>query len=111
MTSLPVDEGCADVWVTPARAVDHGRDDTAARWTPIGANDTTTGRLWAAVDCCGSRATILTWGDAPSSTIHRHPYFYDLDVIPAVGECRPRPDAPRHPQRTDAPRRESEHRR
>jgi hypothetical protein len=110
MTSLPVDEGCADVWVTPARAVDHGRDDTAPRWTPGGAHGATGAGLWAAVDGCGSRATTLTRRDARSSTIHRHPYFYDLDVIPAVGECSPRPEAPRHPQRPAA-RRESEHRR
>ncbi len=111
MRGLPVDEGCAEVWVNPARAVDQGRDDIGARWTPTGAIVATARPLWSAVDTCGTCPTPLTRRDSRSSTIHRRPYSYDLDVILAVGECSPRSGHPRHPQRPAAPRRESEHRR
>lgn len=85
------------MWATSGRAVDGAGDDTAARWIDRAPASALPGALWSAVDGCGHGATTLTCDDAPSSTIHSHPYFHDLDVNLAVGEC--------------SPRRESEHRR
>jgi hypothetical protein len=111
MTALAVDAPGTDVWATSGRTVDRPGDDTGARWTDPALVTAPERALWSAVDAWGFRATPLTSADAPSSTIHSHPYLYDLDVIPAVGECSPRLPAPRHPQHPAVPRRESEPRR